>query len=77
MIAKLRLHAEQYPGDERLKEVIRTVRTDRTDATARKLWDSPDLPSVTHPSFIRPPPVPGASICPGRAERNSPSASWL
>ncbi|MFJ4689256.1 helix-turn-helix domain-containing protein [Streptomyces sp. NPDC088789] len=51
MIAQLRLHAEQYPDDGRLREVIGTV---RADPTARRLWDSPDLPSVTHPSSDRP-----------------------
>ncbi|MFF7757973.1 helix-turn-helix domain-containing protein [Streptomyces griseorubiginosus] len=51
MIAQLRVHAEQYRHDERLQEVIDTV---RGDAVARKLWDSPNLPSLTHPASNRP-----------------------
>ncbi|MFE2042820.1 hypothetical protein ACFXAZ_18210 [Streptomyces sp. NPDC059477] len=34
MIAQLRLHAEQYPEDDRLREVIGTV---RADSAARQL----------------------------------------
>ncbi|MEW1599362.1 helix-turn-helix domain-containing protein [Streptomyces sp. NPDC093808] len=51
MIAQLRVHAEQYRTDERLQAVIDTV---RSDATARKLWDAPNLPSITHPASHRP-----------------------
>lgn len=51
MIAQLRVHAEQYRHDERLQEVIESV---RGDAVARKLWDSPNLPSMTHPASHRP-----------------------
>lgn len=51
MIAQLRLHAEQYRNDQRLHEVLGTV---RNDPVARKLWDDPHLPSVTHPVSHRP-----------------------
>jgi transcriptional regulator with XRE-family HTH domain len=51
MIAQLRVHAEQYRNDERLQTVIDTV---RSDSTARALWDSSNLPSITHPSSHRP-----------------------
>ncbi len=46
MLAQLRLHAEQWSNDARLKEVIETV---LTDPVARRLWDSPNLPTLTHP----------------------------
>ncbi|MFF9313856.1 helix-turn-helix domain-containing protein [Streptomyces sp. NPDC014748] len=51
MIAQLRVHAEQYCTDERLQEVIETV---RRDSEARKLWDDSFLPSMTHPASLRP-----------------------
>ncbi|MFE0929261.1 helix-turn-helix domain-containing protein [Streptomyces mutabilis] len=51
MIAQLRVHAEQYRNDERLRGVIRTV---RGDPEARKLWDAPNLPSLTHPASQQP-----------------------
>lgn len=51
MMAQLRVHAEQYRNDERLREVIKTV---RSDAVARKLWDAPNLPTMTHPASHRP-----------------------
>ncbi|MEU6416000.1 MmyB family transcriptional regulator [Streptomyces spiralis] len=51
MIAQLRVHAEQYHNDHRLQAVISSV---RSDPTARKLWDAPNLPSMTHPASHRP-----------------------
>jgi transcriptional regulator with XRE-family HTH domain len=51
MAAQLRVHAEQWPNDERLRAVIATV---RADPTARKLWEAPDLPAITHPTAERP-----------------------
>ncbi|WP_439943746.1 MmyB family transcriptional regulator [Streptomyces sp. BBFR115] len=51
MIAQLRVHAAQYRTDERLQEVIETV---RRDSEVRKLWDDPFLPSMTHPTSLRP-----------------------
>ncbi|MEV7886931.1 MmyB family transcriptional regulator [Streptomyces sp. NPDC002817] len=51
MIAQLRVHAEQWRNDERLRVVIETV---RADPTARKLWDAPDLPTLTHPASNQP-----------------------
>ncbi|MFC7908333.1 MmyB family transcriptional regulator [Streptomyces nigra] len=50
-IAALRVNAEQWPNDERLQEVIETV---RLDPTARKLWNAPDLPAVSHPASSSP-----------------------
>ncbi|WP_405595467.1 helix-turn-helix domain-containing protein [Streptomyces sp. NBC_01092] len=50
-IAALRVNAEQWPNDKRLQEVIETV---RLDPTARKLWNSPDLPAVSHPASSSP-----------------------
>jgi transcriptional regulator with XRE-family HTH domain len=38
MMAQLRVHAEQYRGDQRLQEVIEVV---HRDPVARKLWNSP------------------------------------
>ncbi|MGW2705010.1 hypothetical protein [Streptomyces sp. NPDC001340] len=51
MIAQLRVHAEQWPHDERLHSVIETV---RADPVARKLWNSPDLAAITHPASHQP-----------------------
>ncbi|WP_371551544.1 helix-turn-helix transcriptional regulator [Streptomyces sp. NBC_00554] len=51
MMAQLRVNAEQWRTDERLRAVIATV---RADPVARKLWDSPDLPTITHPASERP-----------------------
>ncbi|MET9142951.1 helix-turn-helix domain-containing protein [Streptomyces sp. NPDC004042] len=51
MIAQLRVHAEQYRSDERLQQVVATI---RSDSVARKLWDDPALPSMTHPASHRP-----------------------
>lgn len=51
MIAQLRVHAEEWRHDERLRTVIETV---RADPTARKLWDAPNLPSMTHPASHQP-----------------------
>ncbi|MGW5200772.1 MmyB family transcriptional regulator [Streptomyces spiralis] len=51
MIAQLRVHAEQYGSDQRLQAVISTV---RSDPAARKLWDAPNLPNMTHPESHRP-----------------------
>ncbi|MFC8708934.1 MULTISPECIES: helix-turn-helix domain-containing protein [unclassified Streptomyces] len=51
MMAQLRFHAEQYRSDERLREVISTV---RGDPTSRKLWNDPALPTMTHPASQRP-----------------------
>lgn len=50
-IAALRVNAEQWPNDKRLQEVIETV---RLDSTARKLWNAPDLPAVSHPASSSP-----------------------
>ncbi|WP_338117112.1 helix-turn-helix domain-containing protein [Streptomyces viridochromogenes] len=50
-IAALRVNAEQWPNDKRLREVIEAV---RLDPTARKLWNAPDLPAVTHPASSSP-----------------------
>ncbi|MFF9001521.1 helix-turn-helix domain-containing protein [Streptomyces achromogenes] len=47
MIAELRLEAERRGNDLGLQAVIRTV---QSDPAARRLWDSPDLPAVSHPS---------------------------
>lgn len=46
MIAQLRVHAEQWRHDERLSAVIEIV---RANPEARRLWDSPSLPAITHP----------------------------
>ncbi|MFB8128599.1 MmyB family transcriptional regulator [Streptomyces mirabilis] len=51
MIAQLRVHAAERRDDERLHAVVETV---RADPTARKLWDAPNLPSMTHPASHRP-----------------------
>ncbi|MFJ9901158.1 helix-turn-helix domain-containing protein [Streptomyces sp. NPDC091280] len=51
MMAQLRVHAEQYKSDERMQSVIGTV---RSDPAARKLWDAPALPAITHPSSAQP-----------------------
>ncbi|WP_369251086.1 helix-turn-helix domain-containing protein [Streptomyces sp. R41] len=51
MISQLRVHAEEWRHDERLRTVIETV---RADPTARKLWDAPNLPSMTHPASHQP-----------------------
>ncbi|GHG95469.1 helix-turn-helix domain-containing protein [Streptomyces rubradiris] len=51
MIAELRLEAERRGNDLGLQAVIRTV---QNDPTARRLWDSPDLPAVSHPSAAQP-----------------------
>lgn len=51
MMAQLRVHAEQWRTDDRLRAVIETV---RADPTARKLWDAPDLPTITHPASEQP-----------------------
>jgi len=45
-MAALRVHAERWPDDERLHEVIEKV---RIDPTARKIWNDRDLPTVTYP----------------------------
>ncbi|MGW2720420.1 MmyB family transcriptional regulator [Streptomyces sp. NPDC001492] len=50
-IAALRVNAEQWPNDERLQEVIKTV---RLDPTVCKLWNAPDLPAVIHPASSSP-----------------------
>ncbi|MFG2800524.1 helix-turn-helix domain-containing protein [Streptomyces pseudovenezuelae] len=47
MIAQLRVHAEQWPHDERLQDVIGTV---LADPVAGELWNSPNLPVMTHPA---------------------------
>lgn len=51
MMAQLRVHAEQWRADDRLRAVIATV---QADPVARRIWDSPDLPSITHPASERP-----------------------
>ncbi|MFJ4828763.1 helix-turn-helix domain-containing protein [Streptomyces sp. NPDC088747] len=51
MMAQLRVHADEWRTDERMQAVTATV---RADPVARKLWDSPDLPAMTHPSSERP-----------------------
>jgi transcriptional regulator with XRE-family HTH domain len=51
MTAQLRVHAEQWRTDDRLRAVIETV---RADPAARKLWDAPDLPAITHPTSEQP-----------------------
>ncbi|MFJ6898215.1 helix-turn-helix domain-containing protein [Streptomyces hokutonensis] len=51
MMAQLRVHAEEWPTDERMRSVIETV---RADPIARKLWAAPDLPAITHPSSEQP-----------------------
>ncbi|MBB5940000.1 helix-turn-helix domain-containing protein [Streptomyces zagrosensis] len=47
MIAQLRLHAEQWPADHRLRAITESV---RADPTARRLWESPNLPTPACPS---------------------------
>ncbi|MEV6512926.1 helix-turn-helix domain-containing protein [Streptomyces sp. NPDC051642] len=47
MMAQLRVHAEDWRTDERMRAVVEAV---RVDPTARKLWDAPDLPAITHPA---------------------------
>jgi transcriptional regulator with XRE-family HTH domain len=51
MMAQLLVHADQWRTDERLWAVIETV---RADPTARKLWNAPDLPTITHPASEQP-----------------------
>lgn len=51
MPAQLRAHAVRWRTDERLRAVIETV---RADPAARKLWDAPDLPAITHPVSEQP-----------------------
>lgn len=50
-IAALRVNAEQWPQDERLQEVIETV---RLDARARKLWNASNLPTASYPASSSP-----------------------
>ncbi|QNP71527.1 helix-turn-helix domain-containing protein [Streptomyces roseirectus] len=45
-MAALRVHAEKWPHDERLQEIIEKV---RLDPTVRKMWDDADLPTVAYP----------------------------
>ncbi|MGJ5898392.1 helix-turn-helix domain-containing protein [Streptomyces niveiscabiei] len=45
-MAALRVHAEKWPQDERLQEIIEKV---RLDPTARRMWNDADLPTVTYP----------------------------
>ncbi|MET8980925.1 helix-turn-helix domain-containing protein [Streptomyces sp. NPDC004539] len=45
-MAALRVHAEKWPYDERLQEIIEKV---RLDPTARQMWNDADLPTVTYP----------------------------
>lgn len=51
MMAQLRLHAEQWSTDLRMKAVIQTV---QADPTARRLWNSPQLPTLSHPDAAAP-----------------------
>ncbi|MFE9597153.1 helix-turn-helix domain-containing protein [Streptomyces hokutonensis] len=51
MMAQLRVHAEEWRTDERMRAVVETV---RADPTARKLWDARDLPAITHPASAQP-----------------------
>ncbi|MFD4553538.1 XRE family transcriptional regulator [Streptomyces sp. NPDC058469] len=51
MMAQLLVHSDQWRTDERLWAVIETV---RADPTARKLWNAPDLPAITHPASEQP-----------------------
>jgi len=68
MMARLRVHAAHCRTDERLRAVIETV---RADPAARKLWDAPDLPAITHPVSEQP----RRPYLTGRVVRNSPSGS--
>ncbi|MFF8868187.1 XRE family transcriptional regulator [Streptomyces sp. NPDC015139] len=45
MIAQLRLHAELWSNDVGLQSIIRTV---QADPVARRLWNSPAVPAVSH-----------------------------
>lgn len=47
MMAQLRLHAEQWPSDDRLGEVLERV---HADPIARGLWKSANLPVIAHPA---------------------------
>ncbi|MER6126453.1 helix-turn-helix domain-containing protein [Streptomyces sp. NPDC001795] len=51
MIAELRLEAERRGNDIGLQAIIRTV---QSDPVARRLWDLPNLPAVSHPSAKHP-----------------------
>ncbi|MER6526642.1 helix-turn-helix domain-containing protein [Streptomyces sp. NPDC001508] len=51
MIAELRLEAERRSNDIGLQAIIRTV---QSDPVARRLWDLPNLPAVSHPSAKHP-----------------------
>jgi len=68
MPAQLRAHAVRWRTDERLRAVIETV---RADPAARKLWDAPDLPAITHPVSDQP----RRLYLTSRGARNSPSGS--
>ncbi|MGW1194459.1 MmyB family transcriptional regulator [Streptomyces sp. NPDC002536] len=46
MMAQLRLHAERWPADQRMKIVIDAI---FADSTAKALWNSPKLPTLSHP----------------------------
>ncbi|MEV7955206.1 XRE family transcriptional regulator [Streptomyces sp. NPDC088141] len=46
LVAQLRLHWEQWPEDERIRSLVKSV---RSDPKGREIWNSPVLPTPSPP----------------------------